>query len=535
MTSPDQLLASMTLAQKAGQLLVCEVYGTDPHTPHPKNLEHFGVPTAGQAIEDLNLGGVVYFRWTDSFDQGPQQLARLSNGLQQAALSSGAGIGLMVTTDQEQGPSSRFGPPATQFPGAMALGATGDLDAARRASAITGAELAAVGINLDFAPDADVNVNPANPVIGVRSFGSDPARVARFVASQVDGYQRDAGITACVKHFPGHGDTATDSHTGLPSIAHTGQQWEQTDLPPFRAAIDAGVDMVMSAHIRFPALEPSGEPATLSHRILTGLLRERLGFPGVIITDSLEMAGVRQSHPDAEVPVLALAAGADMILMPPDPRLARDAIVAAVESGRLSPSELDAKVLRVLELKARRGMLQPTPADPDVVLETVGRPDSSALAADLTRRAVTLVHQGALALPIAPEGLKVHVGGWNQAENLDLVSALSDLLAAAGAVPVADPDQADLVIWFTHDLAADPDQARELNGLAASPGHGPAGLLAVSVGVPYDLWQLPGSVTQLAVYSCAVTVPAAVLGALTDTRGPAGVCPVDLSVWHNRH
>ena len=191
----------MTLAQKAGQLLVCEVYGTDPHTPHPKNLEHFGVPTAGQAIEDLNLGGVVYFRWTDSFDQGPQQLARLSNGLQQAALSSGAGIGLMVTTDQEQGPSSRFGPPATQFPGAMALGATGDLDAARRASAITGAELAAVGINLDFAPDADVNVNPANPVIGVRSFGSDPARVARFVASQVDGYQRDAGITACVKHF----------------------------------------------------------------------------------------------------------------------------------------------------------------------------------------------------------------------------------------------------------------------------------------------------------------------------------------------
>ncbi|MCI1746843.1 MAG: glycoside hydrolase family 3 protein [Acidipropionibacterium sp.] len=299
-----------------------------------------------------------------------------------------------ITTDQEQGPSSRFGPPATQFPGAMSLGAIGDPELARQTAAITGRELSAVGITTDFAPDADVNVNPANPVIGVRSFGSDPHRVAEMVVAQIHGYQEDAGIAACAKHFPGHGDTATDSHTGLPVIEHSRQEWERTDLPPFQAAVDAGVDLVMSAHIRFPALEPSGEPATLSRRILTDLLRTRLGYRGVIITDSLEMAGVRQTHPDAETPVLALAAGADLILMPPDPRQARDAIVAAVASGRLPESEIDAKVLRVLELKARRGMLDPAPADPGKVPDSVGTPDHLGLAADLTRRAITLINQG---------------------------------------------------------------------------------------------------------------------------------------------
>lgn len=529
---PAGILAGMTLLEKVGQLLVCEVYGTDPNRPHPKNLEHFGVPTAAGAIAELLLGGVVYFRWTDSFADGPEQLARLSNGLQQAALGAGAGVGLLITTDQEQGPSSRFGPPATQFPGAMSLGAIGDPELARETAAITGRELAAVGITTDFAPDADVNLNPANPVIGVRSFSSDPQRVAEMVVAQIHGYQRDAGIAACAKHFPGHGDTASDSHTGLPVIEHSRQQWEGTDLPPLRAAVEADVDLMMSAHIRFPALEPSGEPATLSRRILTDLLRTRLGYRGVIITDSLEMAGVRQNHPDSEVPVLALAAGADLILMPPDPRRARDAIVAAVASGRLQESEIDAKVLRVLELKARRGMLDPAPVDPAAVPSRVGTPDHLSLAADITRRAITLVNRGRVELPVHLDGMPVHVTGWRQAENLDLVGALSDELKAAGARPVDRLDQleeAGLVICLTHQLTEESDQARFLTGLVADGRN----VLAISVGVPYDVWWIPESVTQLAVYTSAVTVPAAVVGAITGSRAPSGVPPVDLTVRHD--
>lgn len=527
---PEQILARMSLAEKVGQLLVCEIYGTDPDRPHPGNLDHYGTAAAARVIEELHLGGVVYFRWTDSFADAPEQLARLSNRLQAAATGSGAGVGLMIATDQEQGPSSRFGRPATPFPGAMPLGAIGDLDAARAAAAVTGRELAAVGITTDLAPDADVNVNPANPVIGVRSFGADPARVAEMVVAQVEGYQQDAGVSACAKHFPGHGDTATDSHTGLPVIDHSQQEWQHTDLPPFEAAVAAEVDMVMTAHIRFPALEPSGEPATLSRAVLTDLLRTRLGFQGVIITDSLEMAGVRQSHSDREVPVMALAAGADLILMPPDPRGARDAIVEAVESGRIDPRQIDAKVLRVLRMKARRGMLDPVPVDPETVRQTVGTPQHLDLAADLARRAITLVHRGRVALPVDLAGRRVHVCGWRPPEH-DLVAALGDALEAAGATSVARADRADLVVCLTHDVAAGSDQARLVADLARVC---PA-VLTVSVGTPYDLWELPAEVTQLAAYSSAETVPAAVVKVLTDDRPPRGTSPVDLSVWHNHH
>ncbi|MDN6658523.1 MAG: glycoside hydrolase family 3 protein, partial [Acidipropionibacterium jensenii] len=404
------------------------------------------------------------------------------------------------------------------------------VSAARAAAAVTGRELAAVGITTDLAPDADVNVNPANPVIGVRSFGADPARVAEMVVAQVEGYQQDAGVSACAKHFPGHGDTATDSHTGLPVIDHSQQEWQHTDLPPFEAAVAAEVDMVMTAHIRFPALEPSGEPATLSRAVLTDLLRTRLGFQGVIITDSLEMAGVRQSHSDREVPVMALAAGADLILMPPDPRGARDAIVEAVESGRIDPRQIDAKVLRVLRMKARRGMLDPVPVDPETVRQTVGTPQHLDLAADLARRAITLVHRGRVALPVDLAGRRVHVCGWRPPEH-DLVSALGDALEVAGATPVARVDRADLVVCLTHDVAAGSDQARLVADLArACPA-----VLTVSVGTPYDLWELPAEVTQLAAYSSAETVPAAVVKVLTDDRPPCGMSPVDLSVWHNHH
>ncbi len=170
-----------------------------------------------------------------------------------------------------------------------------------------------------------MNVNPANPVIGVRSFGADPQAVAELVAAEVTGYQR-SGVAACAKHFPGHGDTATDSHTGLPVITHSREQWAELDAPPFRAAIDAGIDAIMTAHLVVPALDDSGDPATLSRPILTGILREELGYDGVVVTDSLGMEGVRTKYGDERVPVLALKAGVDQLLNPPHLDLAWNAV-----------------------------------------------------------------------------------------------------------------------------------------------------------------------------------------------------------------
>ena len=328
-------LRLMSTQEKVGQLFTQNVYGSDATTPDARNLPLYGVASPAEVVRKYHLGGVIYFAWTDSV-KDPAQITGLSNGLQRAAIGSGAHIPLTVGTDQEQGVVTRVGPPATQFPGSMALGASRSTADARTAAAITGRELKAMGINVDYAPDADVNVNPLNPVIGTRSFSSDPALVSSMVSAQVTGYQKDAGIVATPKHFPGHGDTATDSHTGIPVITHTREQWLRTDAPPFKAAISAGADMIMSGHLVVPALDPSGDPATLSKPILTGILRQELGFRGVITTDSLAMQGVREKYGDGEVAVRAVLAGADSLMMAPDMDAAYGSVLSAVQSGRIS-------------------------------------------------------------------------------------------------------------------------------------------------------------------------------------------------------
>ena len=248
----------MSTEDKVGQLFVQNVYGADATTPDARNLALYGVASPAEVVQKYHLGGVVYFAWTDSV-KNPTQITGLSNGLQKAAIEKGSHVPLFIATDQEQGVVTRVGPPATQFPGSMALGAGRSVADARTAADITGQELKAMGINTDFAPDADVNVNALNPVIGTRSFSSDPTLVSSMVTAQVEGYQKDAGVIATAKHFPGHGDTATDSHTGIPIITHTKAQWQQIDAPPFQAAIKAGASMIMSGHLVVPALDPSGD------------------------------------------------------------------------------------------------------------------------------------------------------------------------------------------------------------------------------------------------------------------------------------
>ncbi|MER5648549.1 glycoside hydrolase family 3 protein [Streptosporangium sp. NPDC002524] len=355
----EGILASMSVEEKVGQLFMPVLYGPSADTASGENQARFGVDSPAKMVARYRPGGVILFPWAGNI-KNVRQVVALTNGLQEASPE----IPLLIGTDQENGKVSRLAPLVTPLPGASVIGATGDLSLARRAAEVTGTELRVLGVNLDFAPVADVNVNPRNPVIGPRAYGSDPKKVAPMVAAAVQGFH-DAGIGATAKHFPGHGDTGVDSHTGLPVIKHSRSQWDRLDAPPFAAAIGKDVDAIMSAHVVMPKLDPSGDPATLSKPILTGLLREKLGFDGVVSTDALDMAGVRKKYGDGEVAVRAIQAGVDLLLMPPDYREAHRALLAAVASGKISKTRLDQSVRRLLKLKAARGLLDRAPvADP---------------------------------------------------------------------------------------------------------------------------------------------------------------------------
>lgn len=391
--SPEQVwaaekLAGMTLEQKVGQLFIDVTFGAEAETSDWRNKPYGASPA--ELVARYHLGGVIYFDWSNGL-RSPTQIARLSNGLQAAALRLGPSVPLVICTDQENGAVNRIGPPFTNLPGASKLGITGSAEDAAAAARITGTELRAVGINIDLAPVADVNVNPANPVIGPRSFSADPAVAAMLTGAQVGGYQES--VAAVAKHFPGHGDTMVDSHTGLPVITHDIEQWARLDAPPFRSAIDADVDSIMTGHLAFPQLDPSGDPATLSQPIITGLLRGQLGFRGVVMTDSLRMQGVRAKHSDDQIPVLALKAGVDVLLMPPDLDLAYRSVLAAVRSGRLTEGRIDESVTRILELKFRRGIVAQPLSDEATASTVVGNATHRTIASQLAAH-VAKAHGG---------------------------------------------------------------------------------------------------------------------------------------------
>ena len=451
----------------------------------------------------------------------------------------------MIATDQEQGVVTRIGPPATQFPGSMALGAGRSVDDARTAAAITGQELKAMGINTNFAPDADVNVNALNPVIGTRSFSSDPTLVSSMVAAQVKGYQKDAGINATPKHFPGHGDTATDSHTGIPIITHSKAQWEQIDAPPFKAAIKAGTNMIMSGHLVVPALDPSGDPATLSQPILTGVLRGELGYKGVIITDSLGMQGVRDKYGDAEVAVRAVLAGVDNLLMTPAMDASYDAVLAAVASGRISQKRLNESVTRILLLKLKQGILFHPYSDASRLDSVVGTPAHLAAADAITDRTTTVIKNDDAALPMAASGTKILVTGYGAATTTTLADALTRrsatvTQAVTGAAPtdvaiadaVAKAAGQDAVVvttmkaWDTMVTDKLGGQQRLVAALIATG----TPVVVVAVRDPYDIAYLPGVRTYLATYSYSPVAIESAVRVITGEVAPSGKLPVDIPV-----
>jgi beta-N-acetylhexosaminidase len=505
------IVNEMTLPDKVGQLLVPTVPGR--------------TADAGGAslVRRYHVGGVIYF---GSNIGDAAQVAALSAGLQQAARSQPPHLPLLIGTDQEGGIVSRLAGVTTVFPGQMAAGATRDPALIRAQDQATGAAMRALGINLDYAPVADVNVDPANPVIGIRAFGAHPTLVSTLTAAAVDGFHQ-AGEVTVAKHFPGHGDTDVDSHTGLPVIDHTLRQWWRIDAPPFQAAIRAGVDQIMIGHIKVPALDDSGQPASLSRKIVTGLLRGRLGYQGVVVTDSLQMAGVLQGHTPAQVAVQAAAAGCDQLLMPGDPGVAYHALLRAVRHGRISVAELDASVARIVSLKLTRGLLSEPAASPSAAADQADTSRQRNLARQLANRSITVVandretasgmrHEDRY-LPLRSK--RVYVAGPAAA---GLTAALQPELAATGGRIVASPAQADVIVAATRDAVSDAAQQRLVRGLVASGRP----VLVVATELPYDLGLFPGMRAGVASYSDSGVSLSAAAAVLTGRLAPAGRLPV---------
>ncbi len=282
----------------------------------------------------------------------------------------------------------------------MAVGATGDEALAQEMGRVTGLEARALGVHVPFAPVLDVNNNPDNPIINVRSFGEDPEAVARLGAAFVRGVQEAGGI-ATGKHFPGHGDTKTDSHLDLPVINVSRERMDSVELPPFQAAIDEGIGGIMTAHLSIPALTgDNGVPSTLSRKVLTGLLREEMGFDGLIFTDAMDMSAIDRKYRREEAAVLALEAGADVLLMPPSPEAAREGIVSAVLAGRLSEDRLNASVLRVLSAKEGLGLHRNREVPVEEVARRVGIREHEEVAQEVADRSMTLLKNEKNLLPL---------------------------------------------------------------------------------------------------------------------------------------
>lgn len=392
----EKTLKKMSLEQKVGQMFMiwARVSFLNLNAPEYTNLR--------DTMRKYHVGG---FGVTVNVQNGilvksePYEAAMLLNQLQRDSE-----IPLLMAADLERGLSMRLNG-GTVFPHAMAFGAVGKPEYAEAFGRITAEESRAIGIHWNWFPDTDVNSNPANPIINTRAFGADPTQVGELASAYIKG-AHEGGMMTTSKHFPGHGDTATDSHLGLASVTGDLARLNSVELPPFQQAINAGVDSVMVAHLSVPALEPDPElVASTSPKIVTGLLKDKMGFKGLVVTDALDMNGLMRiysssSSPSARAAVAAVKAGNDMILIPQDLDAAYNGILRAVKSGEIPEAQIDASVLKILKYKASLGLNKSALVDPSQVAYIVGKPENIALGQQVAEGAVTLVRDNGKVLPL---------------------------------------------------------------------------------------------------------------------------------------
>ncbi len=386
------LIAQMPLADKIGQMLMVGFHG--------QSLA--GSPELPDLISTYHVGGIALLE-PNAHD--PQQLVQLTSEVQELSMQTGSHLPLFVAINHEGGIVVRITEGVTGFPGNMAIAATGQPKYAYTAAALAAQELRAMGLNMNLAPVLDVNDNPLNPIIGVRSFGEYPALVSILGRETINGFQ-DNGIVAVAKHFPGHGNTAVDSHVGLPVINKSVVELERVELAPFQMAVESGVEAIMTAHVVVPAWEPTPNlPASLSPHILTSLLRSQMGFEGIIVTDSLGMGAISENWGQAQAAVEAVKAGADIVLStgPLEAQIAmQEALITAVRNGEITPLRIDESVWRILQVKQKFGLFDRTP---HTDLSQVGTAEHQMIADEMALAAITVLKNEAGMIPL-PENVR---------------------------------------------------------------------------------------------------------------------------------
>ena len=406
----EKTLNKLSLEQKVGQLFMVRALTRFYNVADPDYAR------LRDQIRRYHLGGVLLTIPSDGpvvYKSEPYEAAVFTNQLQQDAE-----LPLLVAADFERGLFMRFNG-TTVFPHAMALAATGKPQFAGAMARVVGTESRAIGVHWNFFPVADVNSVPANPIINTRAFGEDPAQVSEFVTAYVDA-ARDVGLLTTAKHFPGHGYVDSDTHLGGAYVPASLDHLQQVELPPFRAAIDAGVDAVMTAHVTVPALDPDpNHVATISPAIVTGLLKGQLGFKGLVVTDAMDMGGITRLFPGrhtGRAAVEALKAGIDMVLLPADLDASFNAVVAAVRSGEIPEAQLDASVLKVLRAKAALDLHRAREVDLQALAGAVARPANVALGQQIADEAVTLVRDNGQLLPIKKNGTRHPAAAYQQGD-----------------------------------------------------------------------------------------------------------------------
>jgi beta-N-acetylhexosaminidase len=534
-------LRGMTLRDKAAQLVVLTTYGEAPSSRSPAFKGYV------RAVRDLKVGGLIVVNRVVGGTVRPAEpyaMATFLNRMQRIAK-----VPLLVGGDFERGASMRVSGTA-KFPHQMAYGAANDLQLTRSLGAATAREARALGVHWVFAPVADVNSNPENPIINIRSFGENPQHVASHVRAYIEGAHSNPAnrVLVTVKHFPGHGDTSVDSHMGLAKLDASRERMDSNELVPFREAIGARVDAVMTAHMAVPAIEAQDIPATVSANVLTGLLRRDLKFAGLIVTDAMDMQGLTKEFSAGEAAVRAIEAGVDVLLMPPNPEAAISSLVAAVRQGRLTQKRIEESAMRILAAKARVGLAKNKLVNVEDIsdaIESQELADQAQVAAD---RAVTLVKNNQGTLPLKnPDAACVYVlaesrYGQQGRRFIDEIRARSKNIAVTLLDPqtsriemdqhAANAANCDTVVAATFVTVGAYRGSVALGGdypaLMQSLTAGPAPVVMIALGNPYLLRSYPDVDSYMVTFSPTITAETAAARALFGEIGMSGKLPVTI-------
>lgn len=531
----ESTLANLSLRDRAAQVVVPWISGASASENGAEFQRMLGW------VRQQRVGGLIVSTGR------PSALAAKLNAAQQAA-----DVPLLIVSDLETGPYMRLRPGGTNVPPAMAMGAAGSESLARAAGELTGVEARAVGIHMTLGPVLDVNSNPANPIINVRSFGEDPEQVARLATAWIQG-ARSAGLQTAGKHFPGHGDTEVDSHLGLATISGDLDRLAAVELLPFHHAIVGGMDGVLAGHIAVPAVDGAGAgPATLSPGVIQNLLREQMGFDGFVITDAFNMGAITERYSIEEASIRALLAGVDVLLQPPGTASVIDAIAEAVRSGRLPQERLDSAARRMLMAKAKAGLHKRATVDEAAVERIVGRAAHHEVARQIAEASITLVRDRQGLVPLG-DGVRsvLHITYTDSGRGTTGGTLTGELQRAGYQVEHVQVGSgtsrsqldalrsrakgADLVIA---SVVVAPYQYRALGVRGGFPAlieelaAGGVPVVAVSLGSPYLLDSFPSVPAYLLAWSSSAYTQRAAAAVLLGRMGPAGRLPVSLPPYH---